>query len=118
MMVMKGVEMIFGTSQPVRTPPSSRAHMEFLWAWTSVAAMIALLVATFITSESTAEIVSQILGSLTIVASVASVWFGLAARRHGAESGSIPAAIGAVVGGFFLVMVLLALIFHFGLGWE
>jgi hypothetical protein len=92
--------------------------MEFLWAWTSVAVMIALLAATFIASMSMAEIVSQILGPLTVVASVAAVWLGLAARRHGERGGSIPAAIGALVGGFFLVMLLLALIFHFGFGWE
>jgi hypothetical protein len=118
MMVVKGVDLISGTGQPVQTPPSSRGRIEFLWAWTSVVVMIALLVATFIASESMAEILSRILGPLTIVASVVSVWFGLAARRHGEEGGLIPAAIGALVGGFFLVMVLLALIFHFGLGWE
>lgn len=110
--------MISPTSQPVRTPPSSRGRIEFLWAWTSVAVMIALLVATFIASESMAEIVSQILGPLTVVASVVAVWLGLAARRHGEAGGLAPAAIGALVGGFFLVMVLLALIFHFGFGWE
>lgn len=92
--------------------------MEFLWAWMSVAVMMALLVATFIASMSVDEIVSQILGPLTIVASAAAVWFGLAARRHGEEGGLIPAAIGALVGGFFLVMALFALIFHFGFGWD
>jgi FtsH-binding integral membrane protein len=117
-MILKGVDMISGTSQPVRTPPSSRGRIEFLWAWTSVAVMMALLVATFIASESMAQIVSQILGPLTVVASLGAVWLGLAARRHGEEGGLIPAAIGALVGGFFLVMVLLALIFHFGVGWE
>jgi hypothetical protein len=117
-MMVKGVDVISGTSQPVRTPPSSRGRVEFLWAWTSVVVMIALLVATFIASMSVAEIVSQILGPFTIVASVAAVWLGLAARRHGEEGGLIPAAIGALVGGFFVVMALLALIFHFGLGWE
>lgn len=109
--------MISGTT-PVRTPPSSRGRVEFLWAWTSAAVMIALLVATFIASTSLAEIVSQILGPLTFVASVAAVWLGLAARRHGQEGGLIPAAIGALVGGFFLVMLLLAFIFHFGFGWD
>ena len=109
--------MLSGTT-PVRTPPSSRGRMEFLWAWTSVAVMIALLAATFIASMSMAEIVSQVFGPLTVVASVAAVWLGLAARRHGEQGGLIPAAIGAVVGGFFLVMLLLALVFHFGFGWE
>jgi hypothetical protein len=43
---------------------------------------------------------------------------GLAARRHGEEGGLIPAAMGALVGGFFLVNLLLALIFQVGFGWE
>ena len=83
--MLKGFDMISGTSQPARTPPSSRGRIEFLWAWTSVAVMMALLVATFIASESMAQIVSQILGPLTVVASLVAVWLGLAARRHGEE---------------------------------
>ncbi len=102
----------------VRTPPSFRGSIELLWAWASVAVMMALLVATFIASTSAAEIVSQILGPLTMVASAVAVWFGLAARRHGEEGGLVPAAIGALVGGFFLVMLLLAFIFHVGFGWD
>jgi len=110
--------MMSDTRQPVRTPPSSRGRLEFLGAWTSVAVMIALLAATFIASTSVTEIVSQILGPLTVVASAAAVWLGLAARRHGEEGGLIPAAMGALVGGFFLVNLLLALIFQVGFGWE
>jgi hypothetical protein len=84
----------------------------------SVAVMIALLVAMFIASDSLPQIVSQILGPLTVVAASGAVWFGLAARRHGEEKGLLPAGIGAVVGGFFLVMLMLSLVVHLGFGWE
>ena len=103
---------------PIRTTPSSRARTLLAWAWTSVAAMVALLVATFIASNSLTQIVSQILGPLTVAAASAAVWFGLAARRHGEERGLLPAGIGGVVGGFFLVMLMLSLVIHLGFGWE
>ena len=92
--------------------------MELLWAWFAVAVMGALLVATMVASGSMAEGVSQILGPLTIVASAAGAWLGFAARRHGEDRGLVPAAIASLVGGFFLVMLLLALVLHLGFGWE
>jgi hypothetical protein len=82
------------------------------WAWVSVALMIVLLVGTFAGS------ISEILGPITVFVALIAVWLGLSARRHGEVRGLVPAAFGAVVSGFFLVMITLSLVLHFGLGWE
>jgi len=74
--------------------------------------MIVLLVGTLAGS------ISEILGPITVVVGLIAVWLGLSARRHGEERGLVPAVFGAVVSGFFLVMVTLMLVLHFGLGWE
>ena len=91
---------------------SPRGRRDLAWAWVSVAVMIALLVGTFATG------ISEILGPITVVVALIAVWLGLSARRHGEERGLVPAVFGAVVSGFFLVMVTLSLVLHFGLGWE
>lgn len=51
------------------------------------------------------------------LASTGAAWFGLAARRHGEEGGPWPAVVGLVIGGFFLVMLLLAFVGHL-IGFE
>jgi hypothetical protein len=51
------------------------------------------------------------------LASASAAWFGLRARRDGEEGGRWPALVGCVMGGFFVLMLLLALVGHL-LGFE
>jgi len=112
-MVSKGADMSIRTPPPAASSLASpRGRRELAWAWVSVAVMVVLLVGTFASSS------SEILGPITVLVALIAVWLGLSARRHGEVRGLVPGAVGAVVSGFFLVMITLSLVLHFGLGWE
>ena len=50
------------------------------------------------------------LAPIMFAASTAAAWIGLRARRDGEESGTWPAFVGLVIGGFFTLMLLAALV--------
>jgi hypothetical protein len=102
---------------PKLSSPHDRANRELIAAWVSLALMggsFAAIVLLDVTLE-----VAQVFLFVAMLASAASaVWFGLSARRHGLDSGLLPAQIGGLVGGFFVAMIVLSVILHFGFGIE
>lgn len=102
-----------------RGPHGSRARRELIGGW--VAAVIAVLavVGLFQVSDpgSGYEYLIWYLAPAMFLASASAAWFGLRARRDGEEGGRWPALVGCVMGGFFVLMLLLALVGHL-LGFE
>jgi hypothetical protein len=96
-----------------------RARLELNGGW--VAAVIAVLavVGLFQVSDpgSGSEHLIWYLAPAMFLSSASAAWLGLRARRDGEEGGRWPALVGFVVGGFFVLMLLLALVGHL-LGFE
>ena len=96
-----------------------RARRELNGGW--VAAVIAVLavVGLFQVSDpgSRSEHLIWYLAPAMFLASASAAGLGLRARRDGEEGGRWPALVGFVIGGFFVLMLLLALVGHL-LGFE
>lgn len=97
-----------------RTP--GRARSELIVAWVFALLAVALTIAIFVMSEAL-EAALPVLVPAMFVSSITSVWLGLSARRHGSEQGAVPASIGIIIGGFFFLMLVLAMIGHL-IGFE
>jgi len=97
----------------VKTPDHKRDpwQKELVAAWVSAGTAILLAAAIFIVSESYEAALPFVVPSM-FVSSASALWFGLRARRRGEEAGRLPAMIGAIVGGFYLAMLLIGRIAH------
>lgn len=97
---------------------TGRGRREFIAGWISAAVAILAVYGLFQVSE-VARYESWVwaLAPVMFLASAWAVWLGLRARRDGEESGRWPAFVGFVIGGFYALMLLIALIGHL-LGFE
>ena len=93
-----------------------RARNELTVAWVFAVLAIGFAIAIFIVSEGLEAALPFVVPAM-FISSVVSVWLGLSARRHGLEEGAVPASIGTVIGGFFILMLVLGLIGHL-IGFE
>ena len=108
--------------------PTDRAGRDLRLAWVNVALIVpAIVLATFLAGGIlalegyTGDPAEAVPIGPTLLAAVpamlivlltagAAVWFGVRARRGGANGGWIPALIGGGVGGWFMLANLLALV--------
>jgi tetrahydromethanopterin S-methyltransferase subunit F len=102
---------------PKASSPHDRGNRELIAAWVSVALMAGFFAA-IVLVEVTLEVAQVFLFAAMLASAASSVWFGLSARRHGLDSGLLPARIGGFVGGFFVALIVLSVILHFGFGFE
>lgn len=99
--------------------PAGGARRELVGGW--VGAIIAMLAVGGIVQVSDpdagTEYMVWYLAPVMFLACASAVWLGLRARRDGEASGVWPAVAGYVIGGFFLLNLLMALVSYL-LGFE
>ena len=97
----------------------SRARRQLIGGWMAAAVAVLAVVGLLQVSDpgSGFEHLVWYLAPATFLACALAAWFGLRARRHGQEAGRWPALVGLVIGGFFVLILLLALVVHL-LGFE
>lgn len=93
-----------------------RARNELIVAWVGAALSVVSVIGILIVSEAL-EAALPVLVPVMFVSCAVAVGFGVSARRRGLEEGAVPASIGGVIGGFFVVMVILGQLGHM-IGFE
>lgn len=97
---------------------TGRGRPELIAGWISAAvALLAVYGLIQVSEVARYEPWIWALAPIMFLASASAVWLGFRARRDGEERGRWPALVGLVIGGFYALMLLLALIGH-TLGFE